>query len=63
MPLRILFLLLAFVIFTNLVILLLCFILKKNLYQTHGKLIANCYGIFALILVILYAGLSLAGIE
>lgn len=62
MPLRILFLLLAFVIFTNIVIMLLSIILKKNLYQTHGKLIANSYGIFALIIVILYAALSLAGI-
>ncbi len=63
MPLRILFLLLAFVIFTNLVIMLLSLVMKKNLYQTHGKLIANCYVVFALILVILYAALSLAGIE
>ena len=63
MPLRILFLLLAFVIFTNLVIMLLGLVLRKNLYQTHGKLIANCYGAFALILVILYAVLSIAGIE
>lgn len=62
MPLRILFLLLAFVIFTNLVIMLLSLVLKKNLYKTHGKLIANCYGIFALIILILYAALSLAGI-
>ena len=63
MPLRILFLLLAFVIFTNLVIMLLSLIFKKNLYQTHGKLIANCYGIFALIIVLVYAALALAGIE
>lgn len=63
MPLRILFLLLSFVIFTNLVIMLLSLILKRNLYQTHGKLIANCYGIFALIILVLYAALSLAGIE
>lgn len=63
MPLRILFLLLAFVIFTNLIIMLLSLIMKKNLYKTHGKLIAKCYGIFALVIIILYAALSLAGIE
>ena len=63
MPLRILFLLLAFVIFTNLVIMLLSLIFKKNLYQTHGKLIAHRYGIFALIIVLVYAALSFAGIE
>lgn len=63
MPLRILFLLLSFVIFTNLVIMLLSLILKRNLYQTHGKLIVNCYGIFALIILVLYVALSLAGIE
>lgn len=63
MPLRILFLLLAFVIFTNLIIMLLSLLLGKNLYQTHGKLIANCYGIFALIIIVLYFALSIAGIE
>lgn len=63
MPLRILFLLLAFVIFTNLVIMLLSLIFKRNLYQTHGKLIVNCYGVLALIIVLIYTGLSLAGIK
>lgn len=63
MPLRILFLLLAFVIFTNLIIMLLSLIFKRNLYQTHGKLIVNCYGVLALIIVLIYAGLSLAGIK
>ena len=63
MPLRILFLLLAFVIITNLIIMLLGFLFNKNLYKTHGKLIANGYGICALIIVILYVVLSFAGIE
>lgn len=63
MPLRILFLLLAFVIFTNLVIMLLSLILGKNLYVTHGKLISRCYLVFALVIVVLYATLSILGIE
>lgn len=63
MPLRILFLLLAFVIFTNLIIMLLSLIFNKNLYKTHGKLIVNCYGIFALILVVFYIILSFAGVR
>lgn len=63
MPLRILFLLIAFVIITNLIIMLLGFIFGKNLYKTHGKLIANSYGVCALIIVVLYVVLSLAGIE
>ncbi len=62
MPLRILFLLLAFLIFTSLVIMLLSLIFNQNLYKTHGKLIANCYGIFILILIVLYFVLSFAGI-
>ncbi len=62
MPLRILFLLLAFVIFTNLIIMLLSFIFNKNLYKTHGKLIANSYGIFALIILALYVILSVLSI-
>jgi hypothetical protein len=63
MPLRVLFLLLSFVIFTNLVLMLLSVIFNKNLYKTHGKLIANCYGIFILVLVVLYVSLSIAGIK
>ncbi len=63
MPIRILFLILAFVIITNLIIMLLGLIFNKNLYQTHGKIIANSYGVCALIIVILYVVLSLAGIE
>ena len=63
MPLRILFLLLSFVIFTNLIILLMSLILNKNLYKTHGKLIVNCYGIFTLILIVMYFILSFAGIK
>lgn len=63
MPLRILFLLLAFVIFTNLIITLLSLIFNKNLYKTHGKLIANCYGVFALILIVLYFIISFVGIK
>lgn len=63
MPLRILFLILGFVIITNLVIMLLGFIFNTNLYKSHGKLIMNCYGVFALIIVILYVVLSIAGIE
>ena len=63
MPLRILFLLLAFLIITNLIIMLLGLIFGKNLYKTHGKLIANSYFVCALVIVILYVVLSLLGIE
>lgn len=63
MPIRILFLLVGFLVITNLIILLLNLIFNKNLYKTHGKLIANSYGICALIIVLLYVILSLAGIE
>lgn len=62
MPLRILFLILAFVIFTNLIIMLLNIIFNKNLYKTHGKLILTCYSVFALILIVLYIVLSFASI-
>lgn len=54
MPLRILFILLAFLIFTNLVIMLVSLVMNTNLYKTHGKLILNCYGIFALIIIVIY---------
>ncbi len=63
MPLRILFLLFGFLVITNLIILLLSLIFNKNLYKTHGKLIANSYLVCALIIVLLYVILSFAGIE
>lgn len=63
MPLRILFLLLAFLIFSNLVIMILGYVLNKNLYKTHGKLITNCYGIFALLIVVIYFVISFLGLE
>ena len=63
MPIRILFLIIGFLVITNLVILLLNLIFGKNLYKTHGKLIINSYGICALIIVLLYVILSFAGIE
>ena len=63
MPLRVLFLIIAFLVITNLIIILLGFIFNKNLYKTHGKVIANGYGICALLIVILYIILSIAGIE
>lgn len=63
MALRVLFLLLGFVIFTNLIILLLSLIFNKNLYVTHGKIIANCYGVLAIVIVVLYVVLSIAGIK
>lgn len=63
MALRVLFLLLGFVIFTNLIILLLSLIFNKNLYATHGKIIANCYGVLAIIIIVLYVVLSIAGIK
>lgn len=63
MPIRILFLLLAFIIFTNLVIMLLGLILNKNLYKLHGKLIASAYCVFALILVVVYFVISFLGLE
>lgn len=63
MPIRILFLIIGFLVITNLVILLLNLIFGKNLYKTHGKVIINGYGICALIIVVLYVVLSLVGIE
>lgn len=63
MALRVLFLLLGFVVFTNLIIMLLSVIFNKNLYKTHGKVIANSYGILAIVIVVLYVVLSIAGIK
>ena len=54
MPLRILFIIFAFLLFTNLLILILSFITNQNLYKTKGKLILNCYAILAIIVLIIY---------
>jgi hypothetical protein len=63
MAIRVLFLLLAFLVMTNLVILLLNVVFNCNFYKTHGRLIANCYGILAIIIIILYVVLSVLGIK
>lgn len=54
MPLRILFILSAFLIFTNIIIIIVSLLINQNLYKTHGKLILNIYGICALIMVVVY---------
>lgn len=62
MPLRITLLILAFLLFTNLLIVLASVIANKNLYKTHGKLILNAYGILAFVLIVVYFTLSFIGI-
>lgn len=55
MPLRILFLILAFLVFANLIIITVSFLFNTNLYKTHGKLILNFFIVIALLIVILYS--------
>lgn len=55
MPLRILFLLTAFLVFANLIIIIVSFLFNTNLYKTHGKLILNFFIGIALLVVLVYA--------
>lgn len=62
MAVRILMLLLSIIIATNLVIMLVSFICGVNLYKKHGKVILNCFGIFILLIVIIYITLAILGL-
>ena len=59
MPLRILFIIFAFLLFTNIVILILSLLTNQNLYKTKRKLIINTYAVLAILLVIIYFVLPL----
>lgn len=54
MPLRILFIIFAFLLFSNLIILILSFLTNQNLYKTKGKLIFNFYAVLAIVIVVIY---------
>ena len=54
MPLRILFIIFAFLLFSNLIILILSFLTNQNLYKTKGKLIFNFFAVLAIIIVVIY---------
>lgn len=62
MAVRILMLLLSIVIATNLIIMLVSLICGVNLYQKHGKAILNGFGIFILLIVIIYITLAILGL-
>lgn len=62
MAVRILMLLLSIVIATNLIIMLVSFICGVNLYKKHGKAILNSFGIFILLIVIVYITLAILGL-
>lgn len=62
MAVRILMLLLSLVIASNIIIMLVSFICGVNLYKKHGKAILNGYGIFILLIVIIYIILAILGL-
>ena len=62
MAVRVLLLLLAMVIASNLIIMLVSFLCGVNLYEKHGKIIRNCYLGFVLLIVIIYIVLAILGL-
>ncbi len=62
MAIRVLFLLLAFVIVSNIIIIICSYIFGVNLYQKHGKAILTGYASLALLIVITYVILAILGL-
>jgi len=63
MVIRILFILFALLLLSNIVIVLVSFIFGVNLYKEHGNAILKGYGIFILLFVITYIILALLGLS
>jgi len=62
MPLRILFIVLAFLLFANIVIMILSVLTNQNLYKTKKKLIINVISILAIIMALIYIILPMINI-
>ena len=62
MALRVLLLLLSLIILANIVILIVSLICNENLYKKHGKALLNGFGIFVLILVVVYVVFAMMGL-
>ena len=62
MALRILFLILSFVIITNLILTSVGNVMDINLYQKFGNQIFNLFAIFVIFIISVYITLSLLGL-
>lgn len=62
MPLRILFIILAFLLLANIIIMILSVLTNQNLYKTKKKLIVNTFAILAIIVAIIYIVLPMINI-
>ena len=63
MIIRVLFLLLSLLVFINLCIITVSYILGVNLYQKYGKQILISFGVFVLVVVALYLAIALIGLS
>lgn len=62
MAIRVLLLLLALVIVTNIIIIVCSYLFNVNLYQKHGKTILSGFGILAIFIVVIYIVLAILGL-
>lgn len=60
---RIIFLILGFVIITNLIVVSLGLILEINLYQKFGNQLFNLFAIFVFFIISVYITLSILGLS
>ncbi len=61
MAIRVLLLLLALVIITNIIIIICSYLFNVNLYEKHRKAILSGYGILAILIVAVYVVLAILG--
>ena len=62
MIVRILLILLALFIMSNLIIMITSIVFGVNLYKTHGRIILKSYGIFVLFIAAVFIVLSAIGL-
>lgn len=62
MAIRVLLLLLALVIITNIIIIICSYLFNVNLYEKHGKVILGGFGILAIFIVAVYVMLAIMGL-
>lgn len=62
MAIRVIFILLALVIITNIIIIVCSYLFNENLYETSGKTILKGFGLLAMFIIAVYVILAFIGL-
>lgn len=62
MAIRVIFILLALVIITNIIIIVCSYLFNENLYEKNGKAILKGFGLLAIFIIAVYVILAFIGL-